>query len=71
VLAALVSIPVGIALYRAVYGIAGGDSEDLVIAPWWSLALVPIGALFLVAAATTLPARLATRIAAADALRYE
>jgi putative ABC transport system permease protein len=70
-LAALVSIPVGIALYRGVYGMTGGDSEDIVIAPWWSLALVPIGTLLIVAAATGLPARLATRIRAADALRYE
>jgi putative ABC transport system permease protein len=70
-IAALVSIPIGIALFRAVYAIAGGDSDDLVIAPWWALALVPIGTLLLVAGATGLPARLATRIPAADALRYE
>ena len=42
-LAALLSIPVGIGLYVTVYGIAGGSSEDRVIAPWWWLALVPIG----------------------------
>jgi putative ABC transport system permease protein len=70
-IAALVSIPIGIVLYRAVYGIAGGSSEDLVSAPWWWLALVPIGTLLVVAAATSLPARLATRIPTADALRYE
>jgi putative ABC transport system permease protein len=69
--AALLSIPIGIVLYRAVYAIAGGDAEDLVIAPWWSLALVPVGTLLLVAAATGLPARLATRLPAAEALRYE
>jgi putative ABC transport system permease protein len=70
-LAAVLSIPLGIALYRAVYAVAGGDSAELVIAPWWSLALVPIGTLLIVAAATSLPARLATRIPTADALRYE
>ena len=70
-LAALLSIPLGVALYRAVYAVAGGDSADIVIAPWWSLALVPIGTVLLVAAATSLPARLATRIPTADALRYE
>jgi ABC-type lipoprotein release transport system permease subunit len=69
-IAALLSIPIGIVLFRAVFGIAGGDSEDLVIAPWWSLSLVPVGILLLVACATSLPARLATRIATADALRY-
>ena len=70
-IAAVLSIPIGIALYRAVYAIVGGDSKDLVIAPWWSLTLVPIGTVLLVAAATGLPGRLATRIPAADALRYE
>ncbi len=70
-IAAVLSIPIGIALYRAVYAVAGGDSEDLVIATWWSLTLVPIGTVLLVAAATSLPGRLATRIPAADALRYE
>ena len=70
-IAALLSIPIGIVLYRAVYGYAGGDSEDLLIAPWWSLTLVPLGTLLVVAGATSLPARLATRIPTADALRYE
>jgi putative ABC transport system permease protein len=70
-LAALLSIPVGIGLYVTVYGIAGGSSEDRVIAPWWWLALVPIATVLMVVAATSLPARLATRIPTADALRYE
>jgi putative ABC transport system permease protein len=69
--AALVSIPIGIGLYVAVYSIAGGSSEDLVLAPWWWLALVPLVTLLIVAAATNFPARLATRIPTADALRYE
>jgi putative ABC transport system permease protein len=69
--AALVSLPVGIGLYVAVYGMAGGSSDDLVIAPWWWLALVPVATVLVVAAATDLPARLATRIPIADALRYE
>ena len=60
-----------IALYVAVYGIAGGDSEDRVIATWWWLALVPTGPYSGGPAATSLPARLATRIPTADALRYE
>jgi putative ABC transport system permease protein len=70
-IAALVSIPAGIGLYLTVYAVAGGERADLVLAPWWWLALVPIGTVVLVAAATSLPARLATRIPAADALRYE
>jgi putative ABC transport system permease protein len=70
-IAALVSIPLGVGLYVAVYAAAGGSSEDLVIAPWWWLALVPVGAVLLVVVATSLPARVATRIRIADALRYE
>jgi putative ABC transport system permease protein len=69
--AAIVSIPVGIVLYITVYGIAGGNPEDRVIAPWWWLALVPLGTILLVVLATTLPAHLATRIPATEALRYE
>jgi ABC-type lipoprotein release transport system permease subunit len=42
-----------------------------VLAPWWSLALIPIGTVLVVVAATSVPARLATRIRTADALRYE
>ena len=41
------------------------------LAPWWWLALVPVGTVLMVVAATRLPARLATRIPIADALRYE
>ena len=70
-IAAALSIPIGIGLYLAVYQATGGDSKDLVMAPWWWLALVPIGTLLMVAVVTGLPARLATRIPTADALRYE
>jgi putative ABC transport system permease protein len=71
VVASLLAIPLGIGLYLALYGIASGTTEDAVIAPWWSLALIPIGTVLVVVAATSLPARLATRIRTADALRYE
>ncbi|MGH3112492.1 MAG: ABC transporter permease, partial [Gaiellaceae bacterium] len=71
VLASLLAIPLGVGLYLALYAIAGDTTEDAVIAPWWSLALIPIGTVLVVVAATSLPARLATRIQTADALRYE
>ena len=70
-LAAVASIPIGIALYVVVYSASGGDAADRVIAPWYWLALVPLATLLIVAAATSVPARLATRISSADALRYE
>ena len=71
VVASLLAIPLGVGLYLALFGVAGDTTEDAVIAPWWSLALVPIGAVLVVVTATSLPARLATRIHTADALRYE
>jgi putative ABC transport system permease protein len=71
VLASIVAVPLGVGLYLALARIASGTTEDAVIAPLWSLALVPIGTIVLVAAATSLPAWLATRIRPADALRYE
>ena len=71
VLASLLAVPLGIGLYLALYRIAGDTTEEVVIAPWWSLALVPIGTVLVVVAATSLPARLATRIHTADALRCE
>lgn len=70
-LAALLSIPLGIALYVTVYDIAGGSSEDRVLASWSSLSLVVLGLVVLAAAAVSVPARLATRVRISDALRYE
>ena len=71
VLASLLAVPLGIGLYLVLFRIAGDAGENLVIASWWSLAPVPIGSVLVVVAATSLPARLATRIKTADALRYE
>jgi putative ABC transport system permease protein len=71
VVASLLAIPLGIGLYLALVKAASGTTEDAVLAPWWSLALIPIGTVLVVVAATSVPARLATRIRTADALRYE
>jgi putative ABC transport system permease protein len=71
VLPALVSIPLGIGLYIGVYAAAAGDVESVDLAPWWLLASVPIALPLLVAAATILPARLASRVRVAEAVRYE
>jgi putative ABC transport system permease protein len=71
VFASLLAIPLGIGLFLALVKAASGTTEDAVLAPWWSLALIPIGTVLVVVAATSLPARLATRIRTADALRYE
>jgi len=69
--AGVLSIPIGIGLYVTVYGIAGGSSEDRVIAPWWWLSLVVVGLVAMASAAISLPARLAARTRVADTLRYE
>ena len=69
--ASVVGVPLGVGLYLVLFKIAGDSSGNAVIAPWWSLALIPIGTVVIVAAATSLPAWLATRIRTADALRYE
>jgi hypothetical protein len=58
-------------LYLALAWITTGTTEDAVVAPWRSLALIPIGTVLVVVAATSIPVRLATRIRTADALRYE
>ena len=71
VFASLLAVPLGIGLFLALVKAASGTTEDAVLAPWWSLALIPVGAVVVVVAATSLPARLATRIRTADALRYE
>jgi putative ABC transport system permease protein len=69
--AALLSIPLGIALYLALCAAATGGTAAAVVAPSSELALVPIGAVLLVAAAVGVPARLAARIATAEALRFD
>jgi putative ABC transport system permease protein len=71
VVASLLAIPLGLGLYFALVMAAGGTTEDAVLAPWWALALIPVGTVLVVIAATGLPARVATRIRTADALRYE
>jgi putative ABC transport system permease protein len=67
----LLSIPVGMALYAAVYAAAGGPSEGRVFAGPMSLALVVLGLIVLVIFAISLPAQLAARVDIADGLRYE
>jgi putative ABC transport system permease protein len=70
-IAALVSIPAGIGLYLALVVTASGGTADAVIAPWPWLAVVPVATLLLVVAAIGLPTRLAARLPASEALRYE
>jgi putative ABC transport system permease protein len=69
--ASLLAVPLGVGLYLALAWISSGTTEDAVVAPWRWLALIPIGTVLVVVAATSLPAQIATRIRTADALRYE
>jgi putative ABC transport system permease protein len=68
--AGVLSVPAGIALYLGAYAAAGGDG-DPTIARWPTLVLVPIATVALVLVATGAPAGLATRLPAATALRAE
>ena len=70
VVASVLSIPVGIALYIATYRAAGGDG-DPTLAPWPWLVLVPVATVLLVIVATSVPARMAARASVADVLRTE
>ena len=70
VLAGVLSVPLGIALYVAAYRVAGGDG-DPTIAPWPWLLLVPVGTVLMVVAATSVPARIVTRVPTVEVLRYE
>jgi putative ABC transport system permease protein len=71
VVAALLSVPLGLGLFFAVYRITNGGADNAVVGPWWRLALVPIGTVALATAITSLPARRASRVRPADALRYD
>jgi putative ABC transport system permease protein len=70
-LAAIVGIPVGVAFFTGVYGLANGSLDDLALPPWWQLLLILPGAVLVVALVCAAPARLASRIRVVDALRYE
>jgi ABC-type antimicrobial peptide transport system permease subunit len=70
-LAALLSIPLGIVLYLALYQAASGNTTGAVVASWPWLALIPIATPLLVIAVTGLPARHAARIRTAEALRFD
>ena len=68
--AGVVSVPVGLALFAGVYAVSGGEG-DPTLAPWSWLVPVPFGTVLLVLLATTVPARVATRSPAVEALRLE
>ncbi|MGH3307001.1 MAG: ABC transporter permease, partial [Nocardioides sp.] len=70
-LAGLVSLPAGMALYATVYAATGGPSEGRVFPSAGWLAVVVIGLIALAIVTTSLPARLAGRVVVADALRHD
>jgi putative ABC transport system permease protein len=71
VVAAVIAIPPGVGLYQGVYSMVGGDAADLVLAPWWWLALVPVATASAVVITTGAPAWLTGRAPVVEALRYE
>jgi putative ABC transport system permease protein len=68
-LAALVGIPLGIALLKLVFVLT--DSNEYAYPWWWSLVLLVPAAALVVAAITAPLARRAASISVVDALRYE
>ena len=68
--AGVVSVPLGVALYVGAYHLAGGDGA-VTVASWPALTLVPIVTVLVVLVATAVPARVATRAPAAAALRAD
>ena len=70
-IASIISVPVGLGLYLATYWIATRDSELAPITPWWWLAAVPLVLPLLAIVITSIPARSASHVPAADAVRYE
>jgi putative ABC transport system permease protein len=70
VLAGVLSVPIGTALYVAVYKAAGGEG-DPATAAWPSLVLVPVATVITVVPFTSIPARIVMRAPAAEVLRYE
>jgi putative ABC transport system permease protein len=68
--AGVVSVPLGLALYVGAYRLAGGDGA-VTVASWPALALVPVVTVLVVLVSTVVPARVATRTPAASALRAE
>jgi putative ABC transport system permease protein len=70
VLAGVLSVPLGIALYVAAYRVAGGDGDPTIAPLPWRL-LVPVGTVLMVVAATSVPARIVTRVPTVEVLRYE
>lgn len=68
--AGVLAIPVGLALYLALY--AGTDAEGgAMTPPWWSLAFVPLALTAATLIASGIPAHLAARIPVADAIRRD
>jgi putative ABC transport system permease protein len=70
-IASVLALPVGIALYSAVYGIVDSGSGQFALAPWTWLLALPVVITAATALATDPPARLASNAAISDALRYE
>lgn len=69
-LAAIMGIPLGLALFRLGVGLSG-SADEFAYPPWWSLPLVATGVVLAVAVLTAPLARRAAALRVVDALRYE
>jgi ABC-type antimicrobial peptide transport system permease subunit len=68
-LAAAVGIPLGLAMFGALYQLAGGEGRVLAMPPAWRLLIVPPATVAAVALVALIPARLAAAVGITDALR--
>lgn len=69
--AAIVGVPLGLALFAGVYRLAGGSAGFLALPPAWQLVLTPIAVTAAVALVSAVPARHSARLSIVDALRRE
>jgi len=68
--AGVLGIPVGLALYVALYSATDADGGAMT-PPWWSLALVPLALAIATLVASGIPAHLAARTPVAQAIRQD
>lgn len=71
VIAAIAGIPLGTAMFLAVYRLVNGSTDLAALPPLCQLAAVPLATVAAVLAVVAIPARQASRASIIDGLAYE